>query len=182
VRVARFDTVDGIVLILILWGILTGYGIQFLGLREKIEGLKLIRLIYRCYKMSDKNKEAPFQNFKSYKDAYEGYIQYFEEQDCYGLYIKYYEGRDNIYENVTLYGSWDNYERQYDLYQLLKDRGNLLAEYNSSMYFIILDKDIPYGKYTYKFKKGDEWIEPTDDELRQKDKDGNYNNVLFVHH
>ena len=35
--------------------------------------------------MSDKNKEAPFQNFKSYKDAYEGYIQYFEEQDCYGL-------------------------------------------------------------------------------------------------
>jgi hypothetical protein len=49
------------------------------------------------------------------------------------------------------------------------------------VYFIVLDESIPYGKYTYKFKKGDEWIEPDKNEVKEKDKDGNYNNVLFVH-
>ena len=131
-----------------------------------------------------KNKKASgFEDYKSHKEGYEGYIEYFEDEDedCYNLYIKYYEGRDNIYENTTVYGSWDNYERAYDLYQLLEDKGELLSKYNSSVYYIKLEEFIPYGKYTYKFKKGDAWIEPTNNELTEKDKDGNYNNLLFVH-
>jgi len=129
----------------------------------------------------ENKKEAAFEDYKSHKEGYEGYIEYFEDKDCYGLYIKYYEGRDNLYENITVNGSWDNYERSYDLYQLLKDNGDNLSKHNSSVYFIILDHDIPYGKYTYKFKKNDQWIEPSENEVREKDNHGNYNNVLFVH-
>ena len=133
--------------------------------------------------MSDKNKEA-FQDYKSHKDGYEGYIEYYEDEDCYNLCIKYYKGRDNIYENVTVYGYWDNYANEYKMYQLLEDKGDMLSKYNTSVYYIKFPEGedcILYGKYTYKFKKGEQWIEPTDDELREKDKDGNYNNVLFVH-
>ena len=36
-------------------------------------------------------------------------------------------------------------------------------------------------KYLYKLKKDGAWIEPTEGELRIKDKNGNWNNVLFVH-
>lgn len=127
------------------------------------------------------NKEGAFPEYKSDKYGYEGYIQYFEDRECYGLYIKYCKGRNNIYKYVRVYGSWDNYERGYDLYQLLQDEGDTLSKCNCSVYFIVLDESIPYGKYTYKFKKDDQWIEPREDELREKDKDGNYNNILFVH-
>lgn len=126
-------------------------------------------------------KRNNFQDYKSDKESYEGYLQYFEDKDCYGLFIKYCEGRNNIYEYVTVYGSWDNYERGYDLYQLLQDEGDTLSKSNCSVYFVVLDESIPYGKYTYKFKKGDQWIEPSENEVREKDRDGNFNNVLFVH-
>ena len=146
------------------------------------EQVKSLNLVISGLKSIIADKEAcVFEDYKSHKEGYEGYLEYFEDKDCYGLYIKYYEGRDNIYEDITVYGSWDNYERSYDLYQLLKDKGDNLSKHNSSVYFIILDDHIPYGKYTYKFKKGDQWIEPSENELKEKDKHGNYNNVLFVH-
>jgi len=122
------------------------------------------------------------KQYKSINEFYEGSIKYFEDQDdledemyysTYRLYIKYYHTIDNIFENYILYGSWDNYQTSYKLYQLLDD--------NSSVFYIKLYEKLLYGKYTYKFKKNDKWIEPSEDELREKDTDGNYNNILFVH-
>ncbi len=38
------------------------------------------------------------------------------------------------------------------------------------------------GIYRYKLKKGDEWIEPKEDELREKDEAGNWNNLITIHY
>lgn len=133
------------------------------------------------YQLSITKKGEAFCDYKSLKDGYEGYLQYDDSSLSYNLFIKYYEGRDNKFKNTYVYGSWDNYDTPYELCQLLEDNGDNLSKFNSSVYYIELDDEINYGKYTYKFKRGGEWIEPSENELKEKDKDGNYNNVLFVH-
>ena len=75
------------------------------------------------------------------------------------------------YTNYSVIGSWDNWTNTYPLF-LRKDYG-----------WGIFYKDISLllGIHHYKLKNGAIWIEPSENELREKDTNGNWNNVLFVH-
>ena len=75
------------------------------------------------------------------------------------------------YSNYTVVGSWDNWANAYPLF-LHVDCGWGIF-YN--------DISILLGKNHYKLKNDSKWIEPSEDELREKDNNGNWNNVLFVH-
>lgn len=78
-------------------------------------------------------------------------------------------GKD--YRDYMVVGSWDNWANIYPLFLHQGFGWGIL--YN--------DISILLGKNHYKLKKDGAWLEPSDCELREKDKNGNWNNVLFVH-
>lgn len=122
--------------------------------------------------------------YRSQEDEYIGLL----ETDSDDLII-YYDNKDH--NNCEVWGSWNKWKSGYILlkseesdelskywwyikFPNIDDFDNNLEEY--------VDQQMPkYGKYHYKLKKNGEWIEPTENDLREKDSDGNWNLVIFIH-
>jgi hypothetical protein len=84
------------------------------------------------------------------------------------------ESESTKYDGYKVYGSWDNWKNPYEIISL-----DFLYDDNKAWIIELPEKYI--GKYYYKLKKDGAWIEPTEDELRIKDENGNWNNVIFIH-
>jgi hypothetical protein len=122
-------------------------------------------------------------------------IKYWEgcnQQGQVDLSGSYYNGKDNLeiymydfnikestkYNGYEVYGSWDDWKNPYEVMDWI----HFIYQENRAWIIEIPEKYIEIGKkYFYKLKKDGVWIEPTEGELRIKDENGNWNNVIFIH-
>jgi hypothetical protein len=117
------------------------------------------------------------------EDNKKGKVHYTEDEDCCPTgYINIYmynfkENESTKYKGYEAYGSWDNWDKPCEI--ISWD----FKYYGNTKWIIELpEKYVKLGKkYLYKLKKDGAWIEPTEDELRIKDENGNWNNVIFIH-
>lgn len=119
------------------------------------------------------NDEEYHLQYKSNTDKWTGRIV----NESLSLYILFEEKYNSIYYDYEVWGSWNNWTSGFELqyYKSIDDKNIWLIEFNSK-------KELPnLGKYHYKFKKNGEWIEPTENDLREKDEYGNWNYVIFIH-
>jgi hypothetical protein len=118
--------------------------------------------------------EPPETPFKSPKDYYEGLL----DQTNAILVIKYQPEESFKNTELKIYCSWNNWLIGYDVNHY---KDNDTDE--EFLYINLFEEDldeVEQGKYHYKFKNGDLWIEPTESDLKEQ-KDGIWNNVLFIH-
>ena len=107
------------------------------------------------------------------------------DAEYYNIGLAYYDFPDEKWSAITLFnnttkdytdicvkGSWDNWEKEYKL-ELSTD---------NKYWYIQLDFIPKEGTYNYKLKKGGEWIELLEFDIKQKSKDGSWNNVIHIHH
>ena len=106
-------------------------------------------------------------------------LSYYTTKDSYFAGLINYSDRfliiipvgEKDYSNYSVLGSWDNWANTYPLFL------------NSACGWGIFYNDISIllGINHYKLRHENKWLEPSENELRKKDKNGNWNNVLFVH-
>lgn len=92
-----------------------------------------------------------------------------------GLLILFY-GQPSWFKNSAAYqifGSWDNWTTGYSLQSFQRNE--------ETVFFIQLSHEIKLGKYTFKLKENEKWLDIRDEHLFQKDEKGNLNYVVFVH-
>jgi hypothetical protein len=79
----------------------------------------------------------------------------------------------NDYSGMVVYGSWDNWLRPYALEKEIETKSWILRF--SSQW-------IPKkGWHTYKLQKNGNWIEPEEHVAKQKNEQGVWNNVIYIH-
>jgi len=104
--------------------------------------------------------------YNSPEDYYTGLINYSE-----GKLIIRFNADKQDYSNSIVCGSWDNWNNNYALHQ---------TDIGWVIYFD--DINIKLGKYQYKIMISDcKWLEPGENELRERDNNGNWNNIIFIH-
>ena len=117
------------------------------------------------------------QKRKQFNEYYEqGDSEVTADSEFNSIYMyPYNENESSKYDGYEVYGSWDVWNNPYEL--ISWDFDNI-----KSWIIMLPEKYVEeYGKkYYYKLKKDGVWIEPSEDELRMKDKMGHWNNVIFI--
>lgn len=116
------------------------------------------------------------ENIKVYKSDTDRWTGRIIEESL-SLYILFQEKFNSIFWDCEVWGSWNNWTSASELlhYKSIDDKNIWLIEFSTK-------EDLPkLGKYYYKLKKNGEWIEPNENDLREKDENGNWNFVIFIH-
>lgn len=86
--------------------------------------------------------------------------------------------RQKFEEGIEVWTSWNNWKKPYELLDNIINDGSV---YTTGIGFDYGEELPKFGKHHYKLKKNGIWIEPPEDLLREKDKNGIWNNVIFIH-
>lgn len=121
--------------------------------------------------------------FRSWEDEWCGLIDYDDKWLCINAESKTDKNKCKKYFNrivyakwdeCVVYGEWDDWKTPH--FTHVADLGE-----EGIFYCIIIDINIPLGKWHYKIKLNNIWIEHSENQLREKDNNGNWNNVIFIH-